>query len=552
MIGGAPLDPRSQECSEVLRRYTRAIVHMREEFKNHRLGLVFGAGIGKPFGFPKWEELLGRIAASAEVQGESIMNREPNVTAQAQQLYQKYKQQKLVELRQGNVRNDLADSMKLRAGWRKIVHDCLYSGVPPSIEEILKRDDYLVSFLPIIRKSRLTVTYNFDDLLERLLAHVRNEEEKKEKRGYTTVWSGNVQLQGKTGVVYHPNGFLPRTLREKPSDDLVFLEDTFADQLIDSIAGYYASLTAHMAQTTCLFIGLSMGDPTLKHLLRQTARAFPGHCHYRIAHTPTTNADVQHEALEAAASFNVYNLNTLHLKPKQYCAVATLLPMLDDDFLLLAEETGVPPCYRFMVTGPVGVGKSTLVSHLRNLLTQDEWMEERAPGMEKSPDLLSLEEQRRIDEWVADQISLKNLSLMKARTGLHLTDRAPLDAFAFTPLMEWRQKAELIRSRISTGEAKSRKLLGAHIILLTGDPEVMAARAISLHKVTTSEKLSRQQDLLKKVYEPLAPGVTILDTTHKTIAEVVKQAAELIFQRDYREGDLDGRLNAIRDKGYET
>ena len=542
------LDPHCEECEDVLQRYSRPIAHMREQFRSGRLGLVFGAGIGKSFAFPDWKTLLGRIAK--EVQGQEILECEHNLTAQAQQLYQRFKQKRSAARVSKEEKNDhLLAEMKLRAEWRKLVHGCLYKGVPDSIEEIRKRDTYLGSFLEIVRNSPLTVTYNFDNMLERLLAATRTGEQKSE-RGYTAIWSGNVQLPSKRGVVYHPNGFLPRGLREKPSDDLVFLEDSFADQLIDSTAGRYTALAAHMAQTTCLLVGLSLSDPTLKHLLRQTAKAFPGHCHYRIAYTEN-KAPQEQQKLEAAASFNVYNLLTLHLTTPEYKALATLISLAEDRLMPVAEQFGATSCFRFMVTGAVGVGKSTLISHMRSLLIQDEWTEERPSGMEKAPDLLTSDQKRLIDKWIAEQIAQKNLNLMNAATGVHLVDRAPLDAFAFTSEKKWKEKARLIRSSINPGKAKKRKLVGAHVIFLVGDPRVMAARAISVNKLTTAERLKRQQDLLKHVYEPLGLGVTVVDTTHKTIPEVVKECAEIVFFREYHEADLDYRLNEILEKGYE-
>jgi hypothetical protein len=539
---------RSPECKTVLKTFNRAVAHLREQFGRAQLGLVFGAGIGDPFGFPRWEDLLSRIAASPEVQGEETLRTEKNPTAQAQQLYQRFKLKVLTQ-RSEEKDCDLLVEMRLRARWREVVHRCLYEGVPETMDEIISRDEYLISFLDVIRRSPLTVTYNFDDLLERLLARTRTD---RDTRGFTTIWSGNAQLTAKPGgVVYHPNGFLPLKLQEKPSDDLVFLENSFADQLIDSIAGYYSSLSAHMAQTTCLFIGLSMGDPTLKHLLRQTAKAFPGHCHYRVAYTPPEKVNPEHQKLESIASFDVYNLITLHLSSIEHKALAKLLLSHKDEFKMVAEEVGARSCFRYMVTGAVGVGKSCLVNHLRSLLTQDEWTEERAPGMEKAPELLTPKETRMIDEWVAEQIATKNLHLMNADTGLHLTDRAPLDAFAFTPKAEWKSKAKLIKSRVSLGKAKGRKLVGAHIILLIGDPEVMAARAISLHKVTDAERLRRQQLLLRKIYEPLGNGVTVVDTANKSIPQVVKECAEIIFFKEYYEADLHGRLLGILKNGYE-
>ena len=112
-----------------------------------------------------------------------------------------------------------------------------------------------------------------------ILSASRSDEEKETLRGYTTLWNANVCMYPKSSVIYHPNGFLPYRISEHPSERLVFLEDSFADQLIDSIHGHYNVLLDYFSHNTCLLLGLSLSDPTLKHILRTNAVNHPGRRH---------------------------------------------------------------------------------------------------------------------------------------------------------------------------------------------------------------------------------------------------------------------------------
>lgn len=550
----------SNVCQNLMSRYERAIIHMRQQNGHSRFGLIFGAGISKDFGFPSWKELIERIAQDRRVTiteevEKAILNRSNNYTSRAQQLFQSYHSAQYKEASPDDHKHHLLD-MKIRAGWRKIVRDCLYKDVPKGIEELLTRDRYLHPFIKIIKDSPLTITYNFDDTLEKMLANARTPEERIRGRGYTTVWSGNVQLQSKKAVIYHPNGYLPSDLpRNRPSENFVFLEDSFADQLIDSMSGHYTSLVTHLSQTTCLFVGSSLDDPTLKHLLRQNAKAHPGHYHYFVQFVQDEiNENLEQQKAQSAANFDVYNLITLFLGHDEIKALGQLLTLDDNEFITEAQVWTDHLAFKFYVTGPVGVGKSTVVSHFRSLLTQDEWTEPRAEGMEKAPELLTKQDRENIDQWVADQISKKNVALANCGTGMHLMDRAPLDAFAFTPQDEWIGKATLIRSKVSPGikSAKERRLCRGHVILMVGDPCVMASRAVSLHKDTTSDKLSSQQDLLLAIYGGGGAGVTKIDTVGKTIHHVIKEIARVIHCNQYAESDLDARLLSFEEKGYDV
>lgn len=541
-------------CPSVLERYGRAVIHMRQRKDIDRFGIVLGAGSSKDLKFPKWSELVGRIAKHKLVDASALLLCSGTQTSKTQMLYQHFKN------RQAQA-NHLAPNeynrfeTEVRANWQKIVNECLYENVPEDIAQLKQLDRYLWSFLGVIKNTPLTVNYNFDDTLQKFLADARTPAEKEEKRGYATVWNSNIQLNSRKGVIYHPNGFMPRHLSERPSEHLVFLEDSFADQLIDSISGHYAALATHYSQTTCLFIGLSLEDATLKHLLRQQARAFPGHYHYYIAYVEdSSKRDAHFEEATAAANFDVYNLITLFLTADEIHALGRMLSASSDNFIPLAEEYGQNVAMRFFLTGAVAVGKSTTAAFFRSLQTHDEWLEPREEGMEKDPELIESPEQiAKIDKWVTEQIAKKNVILSNAGTGIHIVDRAPLDAFAFTKECGWVAKAKLLRSAVSPGMATSRKLCPGHVILLTGDPDVMAVRAIAKHKSTDADKLRKQQDLLKIAYGERGIGVTVIDTKYKSALRVAKEVARVIHCEKYVEANIDdwlcqleeGKVNAI-------
>lgn len=542
-----PKNIKSVECTRLLKNHTREIVHLRQQLAKKQFGLVFGAGIGTDLGFPNWQELLKRIARHHEIKGAAILKKWESSTALAQQLFQHYKSKRRSAEDPDTTRSML--EMKVRAGWRSIVHECLYQDIPQTLAKILKKDRYLEAFVPLIKASPLTVTYNFDDTLQRLLSKHSQLDEK----GSATYWSGNVQLNARQGsVIYHPNGFLPCKLAERPSDHLVFLEDSFVDQLIDSMSGQYASLATHVSRTTCLFVGLSLSDPGLKHLLRQSAKAFPGHYHYYISFVEDPKAvDSELQRIEAEANFDVYNLITLHLTASEIKALATLLAAEETLFEVRAEEVASCQAFRYYIVGSVSAGKSTTVSCFRSVVTQDEWVAERAKGMEKAPNLLSAADKKRIDKWVAEQVSVKNTRLEKtSKFGIHVIDRAPLDAFAFTPDGEWKSKAKLLKTAIESGGAK-RNIVDGHVIFLYGTPQIMAERAISLHKEVTTESLEDQQSKLLKIYSGLQPtgGFTKIDTRGCSSNDVIKQVAEVIFHKKYLPANLHERLISFEENG---
>lgn len=533
----------------LLERYGRAVVHMRQQIHSHRFGLVFGAGASKSFGFPNWKELIQGIAAHEEVKGEELIENCHDNTSASQLLFQYYRSKRLEYAKPEEWAYNKIE-LSIHADWLKVVREVLYANVPSSDsredkEELKSRDIYLEAFLDVIRDTPLTINYNFDNTLQRML-DIHRPVKQKQGRGYSTIWSTNVHIMPRKGVIYHPNGYLPHASNQRPSDQLVFLEDSFADQLIDTIAGHYAALSYHLSQATRLFIGLSLSDATLKHQLRQHASLYPGNYHYHIAYLEDRGThDKEVASAIEDANFEVYNLVTLFLTNEEIKALGELLVMDERDFQHLAEEVGADICLRFLVTGSVAVGKSTSVSNFHTLDRYDEWHSPGPPGMEKDPSLVTPEEIERIDDWVISQLNLKNLDMKDAGEGIHLVDRAPLDAFAFTKPGDWKAKAKAIRKGISPRKS-GRELSGAHLIFLYGDPHVMAARALSKWKQTDEHKLKMQQDVLRSVYcDNSSPGVTFVDTRDKTVRQVVKEVGKIIFRQKYIEAPMHDWLVRI-------
>ena len=219
--------------------------------------------------------------------------------------------------------------------------------------------------------------------------------------------------------------------------------------------------------------------------------------------------------------------------------------MSDEDFDKYVEEIGgLYKSYKYILVGSVAVGKSTAMSHFRSISTQDEWLDFMPQEMAKDPSKVDEKIIVDIDEWIAKQWGKKNYKLLRITNGIHIIDRGPLDAFAFTPKGEWVKKAELTKKYISPGKSE-RKLCSAAIINLIGDPCTMASRAILSQKDTDAEKLERQQKLINYIYSAAPCGISIIDTRNKGKAQVAKEIAKIIFMDDYSEAPLNDMFEDI-------
>lgn len=531
--------------NSVLSRYPRPVAHMFRQLNNGKFGLVLGAGVSKGLGFPDWPTLVDRISQHPSVGG-SVVRRDADTTPLpilTQILMQHFRRRYQSDADDGNVSD--RDAKRLAAAaFRKVIHECLYKDVPADDQELFERDRFFKHYLSVIRRSSMTVTYNFDDSLERLLLHLRDPEERTTSRGFETVTDARLQFRLSQGIIYHPNGFLPKSQLEAGAEALVLSEDSFADQLIDTMTGHYSSLLHHFSKNTCLLAGISLEDSTLRHLLRQNAKINPGHYHYIISYVGKGQCMTPEEQQSRTeANFEVFNLITLFLNEEEIAALGNLLGGDWSDLRGRAEELGVTISYCFYLTGVPGVGKTTTASYFKSLSTYDEWLDRRLSEMAKPYNDLTDEERDAVDSWVLRQVGLKNKRLrddyFERGVGITLVDRCVPDAIAFTPEGEWANKAQSLISAISPGRS-NRIVHPGHIILMSGDPRELVIRAECGGKKSNVEYVTKLQADKQRVYD--AVGITQLNTRDMSIIDVVKSVARIIHLREYAECSIQGIL----------
>lgn len=531
----------------IIDKYRRPLVHLRNQRKRQRLGIILGSGIMRPLRFPDWDNLVHRIAEDIDVNGldiiKSPLGQNDNKPSQSQLLFEHFKR---TNYSATNENISTTDSLVM-AHWQKIVHRNLYCNTIKDTNIILRRHPYFSELLNIIQKARITINYNFDDTIE----HVLN----KQKKIYETVWDTHKQYGIDRAVIYHPNGYLPRNLLDNPSEHIVFSEYEFADQLINSMSGHHTLILDYLFMNTCLIIGISLNDSTLKHLLRQSAMMNPGHYHYYIQYIPNMRKpDSEKRKAIKNTNFNLYNLITLFLDKNGVKSLLKLVTLEPDSLLhYKSNELGLNTVYTYYFSGVMGIGKSSCLDYLRSLITFDEWFSERLPELrinyKSLGSKMSSPKLQKVDSWIADQFYEKNKRASETQEGIQVLDRCPLDPIAFTNENEYKLKATMLLNTILPGEADW-GIVPGHIIFLVGNPHEIRNRLIRRHKKEESEEkyIDEIQNKLKTIYK--CDVVTVLDIRGLNIIEIVKSVSKIIHLGDYKLRKIESNLNQILSNQY--
>jgi hypothetical protein len=378
--------------NEFLSSVPRAVVHLRAQLQRKRLGLVFGAGVSKDLDFPDWDTLIRKIAHHKHVKGESLLRKflsgpkgHPKSPAEkrslasiTQMLFGTYRANVLARRKLTEPLTFL-DEQQIRTDWMKIIHGALYEKVSTlSREARIRSHKYILAFLALIKQSPMTVNYNFDDTLEKLLMFSRDEQEKVTTRGYESMYKPNLQFKNDHGVIYHPNGYLPSVFEDGASPELIFSDESFHDQLISTASGQHIQLSNFIFRNTCLLVGISLEDTTLQHLLRQSAINNPGHVHY-VIHYVKSDDQYDYDACKAIfdANFSCYNLYTLFLNSDGIKTLADLVSLPEGAFEV--KYAGQRRKFVYYIIGAVGVGNRPqfLISAICTLTTNGLMNEER-------------------------------------------------------------------------------------------------------------------------------------------------------------------------------
>jgi hypothetical protein len=179
-----------RNASELLQANAKAVVHLRSQLERKRLGLVFGSGASKDLSFPDWQTLVGKIAKHRHVQGEVLIgkffsqpknrNGQPHATkslSSITQLLFGLFRTKAIKRKKFETPLTFLQEQEIRTDWIKLIHQALYEKIDTKGRQLaISRHSYINAFLEIIKISPMTVNYNFDDTLEKLLMFNRKPE----------------------------------------------------------------------------------------------------------------------------------------------------------------------------------------------------------------------------------------------------------------------------------------------------------------------------------------------------------------------------------------
>lgn len=529
----------------LLKEEFRPIVHLRDQVEKRRFGLILGAGTVRDFNVPMWSKLIENIAADRSINGTKILEgegKDRTLPYKTQMLYQRFRKRVLEKLDPNT--SDMWRDGVVKAKWSELCARHIYANAPSDLGKALSAHKYFSALLPLIQKSPLTVTFNFDDFLERSLA-LNKKPNDKISRGYEVVTDPWPQFRRADSVIYHPHGIVPAQARlmELPVDRFVFSEAAYSAQYVGSRGHDSSFLLAHFARNTCLIIGSAL-EEELRNVLMRGAQINPGNYHYYVhfINDDTSGPTDEEKWLMSETNFNVYNLITLFLTREK---IRALLELLDADtiggdlFHDMAEQANVPLKYNFYLTGAIGVGKSTTANQLRNLHVLDEWLEVRPQVLAKRWSDLTQTERDEADRWIVGQFAAKNNSLRHLKAGISIIDRPPLDPLSFTKKQKWATKATALLDAVCPD--RKLKFEPGTVILFIGDPEIMEARVRATGRETYTRKdLNNMQETLKGLYED--KSLRIIDTRNLSIQEVTKEVAEIVHRAPYKTFDVHGAL----------
>jgi hypothetical protein len=532
---------------DLVRRYGQAVAHMRQLTNKRALGLALGSGVSQSAGFPGWNTLLERLTARLTklgVAGGDLS--EFGEPMKAQILFQRFREFHL-ESEPFKAIHASHHQAEIATKWRELLRDCLYQDID-DVEATVDTHPYLKLLATHCFKVPVVVNYNFDELLERTLS--QSEHRSDNTVGYYSAWGPNFVVQDDRPVVYHPNGFVPEQIIDRYSEDVVLTEEAMSDQVLDAAGGGYRLLLDYFSRSSCLFLGFSLTDPGMRSMLRQSERRAPGTVHYYVRYCPDRKPP-EEEAFELVeANFNLFNMKTLYLNEAEICALLQLISNIDEDtFKDRYASAGIPEVYLYHVCGAVSVGKTSAISRLQGIGIVDEWLDRRDPLIAKPSSDLTAEELTRVDDWILGQVRKKNRRFQEARLGIHVMDRAPLDAFAFVAEDKYKTKAvQLIDVACAGASGMPRPFVEAALILLIADPAMLFRRQLRRGRRGDENYIRKQQEALKSVYRDGKYGPACrIETGGLSIDSVTKEMVRAIFMRPYVPFKFDRRLRSYLD-----
>ncbi len=529
----------------ILKQYHKEITHMRQRNKDRKFILCFGAGVCKHWNLPNWSDLVDLIAKNERVNGEEVIKLCGTSTTKAQLLFEHFKYNYRINKASVDVDDKTGSTFSefdfSTREWIEIIHEELYKRINKA-----NKHPYIDEYLNIIKRSPVTINYNFDDLVEQLL--FRTKDKGAIDKGFETVWTPSTQFKKDAGVIYHPNGFLPEKLTNGYSEHFVFTESAYQDQLLASMFGHYNTLFYLFARYTTLFIGSSLDDQNLRHLLHQNARINPGHYHYYVYYTESQMSEQEKFAMRKAY-FDMYNLIVLFLNDDGIKELAEWINADDYTFSEESHKLNLDTKYLYYISGSAGVGKTTALNYFQSFYTYNEWPDIKDENLDKRETDLQDDEREQLDRWISNQFRKKNTLISKNEEGIILIDRSPLDPLTYALEGKCADRAiELNKTYYQT--CYDSTLAKGRILILKADPNITLNRLKKRASDNFDNEWIRQKECkFDRLFG--TRDVRFLDTSSLTKEEMVKAIGYIIFNEPYNVIDINKYLDDYC-KGYRT
>lgn len=514
----------------------RFLVHLRQRIAAKELTVVIGAGATTDAGAPMWDALLDRIHAAV---GTSA-GPEPK-TYRAMGVHQAVLGT-ILKTRFATSSDPGDNILKVDNEWFKIIQEAIYRDVPSERDRLFEKHVYLWELIRLCYEVNLVINFNFDDIIAEGMRHYAEVNKHENRPTPSVIWRPALLERKDSALIYHINGVITQGVGKKRSETLVFTEDSFYDAELRSPRVRVDHVLAKFVNTTMFIIGHSLSDNSLKGYLRQSKMINPANHHYFVHWLKDASSltnDQQREIFEA--NLELYNLITLFLTTEEVHAFLMAVNAGSSEFQKFLEKTDPNFPRIFYVVGPVAAGKTSVLEYLRCFSTHEEWLGENPRDMFIASEKVDSDRLKRIDDWVYEQIRMKNERLQQAGPGFIFVDRGPLDLFAFSKDDdEWQAKAESVRRTLRGG-----KLVGGQVVFLNAEAEALVERNWKRGRPPEvsgdATYLRRQGDMLAEVYSEAEPFRTDADPPEAISAQIARAA----LLGDYAVVDLHTKLEAV-------
>jgi hypothetical protein len=237
---------------------TEQFAHLKSLNQKGRLALFIGAGISHGCGLPGWEALVQGLAPAAFMGGKASV-RDVLVN------FNTITQIRIIKAR-------------LKSGFNRAIANVLYASqyqLSPALDAIATAG------------ARRICTFNFDDLIEEALG--------MNGLAFRSLAPGDpLDAKFEGTIVAHPHGFLTAsmTAEECAQTQIVFSEEDYHDLYGNPYSWANLIQLSLLLWHSCLFVGTSLTDPSIRRLLDSCAKLPIAHKHYAIMRSPASGSEV--------------------------------------------------------------------------------------------------------------------------------------------------------------------------------------------------------------------------------------------------------------------